>query len=171
MSFKFGDLEMRQDVRDFLLEIQAIDVEKVEENTVRRAAVEMSDMVRQAVIAEPEITTPAMNSVFERGDGPSMATEDAWIVSKTGTSRYSVKPHPKVKQRAYVLNFGYPGKITPTNAEALRFTIDGIPVFRTEVQGPDATHYWAKAVQRMKNSDKLQKIGSEELQEEVEENV
>ena len=169
MPIDYGIFEIREDLENFALSVQAVDMESVKEETLKRVASEMAEMVRQAVIAEPSITTPALNSPYERGPGPSMATKDAWQVTKAGGNRYTVSPHPSVRQRAIVLNFGYPGMIRPTNADYLRFTVDGVPVFRKEVPGPDETGYWQAAFQRMESSDKLEQIAQEELDEELEE--
>jgi len=160
---------IEKDLAQMSTNIQAVDMESVKERTLKRVAEEMSGMVRQAVF-ESNIRSPASKiSPYESGDGPPLATNDAWLVKKTGGNRYSVFPHPEVRQRAMVLNFGYPGMIRPTNAEYLRFTVDGVPVFRKEVEGPDATGYWQAAFQKMQNSDKLQEIANEELEAEFEE--
>jgi len=149
--------------------IQAVDMESVKERTLKRVAERMSWMVRQAVF-ESSIKSPASKiSPYESGDGPPLVTNDAWLFKKTGANRYSVFPHKDVRQRAMVLNFGYPGMIRPTNDEYLRFTVDGVPVFRKEVEGPDAIGYWQAAFQKMQNSDKLQEIANEELDAEFEE--
>jgi len=163
---KFSD-----DLDDFQATLEAIDMESVKERTVKRAADEMAGMVRQAVF-ESSIKSPASKiSPYESGDGPPLATNDAWIVTKDGANRYTVRPHPQVRQRAVVLNFGYPGKITPKNGEFLKFTVEGEPVWAREVDGPEATGYWQSAIQRMRNSGKLEEIAAEELNEEFEENT
>jgi len=169
MPIDYGIFEIEKDLENFLFSVEAVDMESVKERTLKRVAAEMADIVRQTVIAEPKITTPALNSPYERGPGPSMATMDAWQVSKSGANRYIVSPHPLVRQRAVVLNFGYPGMIRPTNADYLRFTVDGVPVFRKEVPGPDETGYWSAAFQRMESSDKLEEIAQDELNKELEE--
>lgn len=169
MPIDYGMFEIEEDLDDLLMSVEAVDMESVKEETLRRVAAEMADMVRQAVIEEPDIQSPALNSPYERGEGPSMATKDAWMVEKRGSNRYTVTPHPLVEQRATVLNFGYPGKIRPTNADYLRFTVNGVPIFRKEVEGPDETGYWQAAFQRLESSDKLEEIAREELSEELEE--
>jgi len=150
------------------LKLEQIDMESVKKRTLKRVAQEMAGMVRQAVF-ESTIKSPADKiSKFEGGDGPPLATNDAWIVTNEGNN-YTVRPHPKVRQRAVVLNFGYPGKITPNNSEFLKFQIDGEPVFAKEVDGPEATGYWRVAFNRMKSSGKLEDIAKEELEIEFEE--
>lgn len=143
-------------------------MESVKENTAKRTADAMAEIVRQAVVAEDDITSPAMSSKYSRGDGPPMATGAAWLTEKVGPNRYIVTPHPEVRQRAIVLNFGYPGRITPNNSPVLSFTINGVPVAFESVKGPDATGYWQAAYQRMQQSDKLRRIANDELEGEIE---
>lgn len=163
--------EFSKDLEDFQMSLEAIDIESVKEKSVRRAAQEMAGMVRQAVF-ESSIRSPADKiSPYEGGDGPPLATNEAWLVKKDGANRYTVQPHPRVRQRAVVLNFGYPGEITPKNSEFLVFEVEGQPVFAKSVEGPEATGYWQAAYQRMKNSGKFEDIIAEELNEEFEENL
>lgn len=163
--------EFSEDLQDFQMTLEAIDMESVKENTVRRAAEEMASMVRQAVF-ESSIKSPASKiSPYESGDGPPLATNEAWMVEKDGPNRYTVRPHPQVRQRAVVLNFGYPGEITPKNGEFLRFTVEGEPVYARSVEGPDETGYWQAAYRRMQNSGKIEEIAAEELNREFEENT
>jgi len=168
MTNEFSVLNIENDLEKLQLSVEAIDMEAVKERTLKRIATEMSEMVRQAVVAEPKITSPALNSPYTRGPGPSMATRDAWVVKKDGNDRYTVSPHPKVRQRAGVLNFGYPGTITADDGGYLKFTIDGVPTYRKEVEGPDETGYWQAAYQKINQSDKLRRIANEELEDEVE---
>ncbi len=171
MGLELNIGQFSKDLEDFQVTLEAIDMESVKERTVKRAAQEMSKMVRQAIKAEPEITSPAVNGPYERGKGPSMVQENAWLVEKDGANSYTVRPRPEVRQRAVVLNYGYPGEITPTNGEFLKFTVEGQPVWARSVEGPDYTGYWQAAIRRMRNSGKLEEIAAEELNEEFEENT
>lgn len=167
MPINYNLFEIEEDLEEFLISIKAVDMEVVKEETLRRVAQAMASMVRQMVF-ESNIRSPADKiSPYEGGDGPPLATNEAWKVQKDG-NRYTVRPDPRVEQRAVVLNFGYPGMIRPTNADYMRFTVDGVPVFRKEVPGPDETGYWQAAFQRLEQSGKLEKIASEELNEELE---
>jgi hypothetical protein len=168
INYEIG--EISDDLEDFRITLRSIDMESVKERTLKRVAQEMSKMVRQAVF-ESSIKSPADKiSPYEGGPGPPLATGDAWIVKKEGAN-YVVRPHPEVRQRAVVLNFGYPGEITPNNGEFLRFMVEGEPVFARSVSGPEATGYWQAAYQRMENSGKLEDIAGEELRREFEEST
>jgi hypothetical protein len=169
INFKQNDFENK--LKEFTEDLQSIDVEEVEKRSMKRIASEMSEMVRLAVIAEDDITSPAINSVWDRGPGPSMSQESAWIVKQFGETSYTVEPHPKVEQRAVVLNFGYPGTITPNNTEYMKFNLNGVPIYRKEVPGPDETGYWQAAFNNLEKSGKVEEIMEEELQKEVDENV
>lgn len=169
MPIEFDVQQIQAQISDFEFKLDRVDMESVKEKTMKRTADAMAEMVRQAVVAEDDITSPAMNSKYSRGSGPPMATSKAWLTEKVGPNRYIVTPHPEVRQRAIVLNFGYPGRITPNTADALRFTIDGVPVYAKSVKGPDPTGYWQAAYQRMQSSDKLKRIANEELEKEIDE--
>lgn len=169
MPINYSIQNIEKDLAQMSANVEAIDMESVKRRTLKRVADEMSKLVRQAVVDEPSITTPALNSPYKQGPGPSMSRHDAWMVEKTGANRYSVFPHPEVRQRAMVLNFGYPGMIRPTNSEFLRFTVDGTPVYAEEVEGPEYTGYWQAAYRKLQNSNKLEEIAGQELQAEFEE--
>lgn len=152
-------------------QLGAIDEDEVKKETARRIAEEAAKMVRQAVF-ESSIRSPADKiSPYEGGPGPALATSPAWIVEETGKNTYTVSPHPQVRQRAHVLNYGYPGKITPTTADYMRFTVNGVPVFRKEVDGPDPVGYWEAAFRRLEQSGKIEEIAEEVLEEEVDEKL
>jgi hypothetical protein len=164
------DFEVTHTIDD--LDFGDIDTEKITRNTMRRIAEEMTEMVRVAVVAEDDIKSPAsLLSPYEAGDRPQMTQKDAWQVHKVTRDSYTVRPHPNIRQRAVVLNYGYQGRITPTNADYLRFTIDGVPTFRKSVEGPDETGYWEKAIQKMEQSDKPKRIAKDELEEELDESI
>ena len=169
VPIEYNVAEISDDLEDFQMSLQAINMESVKEQTLRRVAQEMAEAVRQAVVAEDDITSPAMNGPNERGKGPSMATGDAWLVEKEGSNSYTVQPHPQVRQKTVVLNFGYPGEITPKNGEFLKFTIEGEPVWARSVEGPESTGYWQAAYQQMEKSGRLREIAEQELEEEFEE--
>lgn len=168
MPIRFESSKIEQDLDEFNLRLEAIDMDSVKRKTLKRTANAMAELVRQAVVAEDDIQSPAgLLSPYESGPGAHMATLDAWHVHEKSSGQWVVEPKPQVRQRATVLNFGYPGMITPNNADALRFTVNGVPVFRESVQGPDRTGYWQAAFRRMEKSDKLRQIANEELDEEI----
>lgn len=169
MPVKFGVLRIQDELEELRFNLDAIDIDKVKQETVRSTAMVMNSMVRQTLVAEERLNIPATKGPYESGPGPSMADKDAWIVEPVGDSEYTVRPHPQVKQRAYVLNYGYSGPITPNSADALRFTINGIPVYRDSVPGPEPTNYWQAALTRMEKSGKFERIGERELRKEIEE--
>lgn len=177
-STRFEVDNLQTDLVEFEEYIDSVDMEKVFRTTIKEAATTLAEMVRQAVVAEEDIRSPArLNSPFENGPGPSMARRRAWKVKKKG-DRYIVKPHPEVEQRATVLNSGW-GTITPNSADKLAFTVSGIPsssegttetrslIQKDSVDGPDETAYWQAALRRFEESDELERIGVRELREEA----
>lgn len=166
MGIQYGELGVISDLEEFKFNIEKIDMDKVKTETVRVTANVMAKKVRDAVLQEPRINTGG-SGPYERGEGPSMGTKDAWIVEPKSDDSFEVRPHPLVRQRAIVLNDGYPGTITPDGDKKLRFTVYGVPMFREEVSGPEATNYWRVAFQQMQKSREMEKIGERELRKEV----
>lgn len=166
MSNEFNVRQISNDLKSLDASIEAIDMEKVERETLKRAANTMSEMVRQAVIAEDNINAPAISGPYQRGEGPTMAQRAAWKVVEDGNS-YRVRPDPRVEQRAIVLNYGHPGRIYPDGDGPLRFYVDGAPVFAESVEAPDYTGYWQAAMRRFRNSDRLRQMAADELQKEI----
>lgn len=146
-----------------------VDMDAVERRTTKRMAEEMVEYVTDAIRMEDDITSPAMNGPNTRGPGPSLIQEMSWKVQPTGQGDYLVRPIDAVRQRAVVLNDGYPGRIYPTSAEALKFTFEGETVYADSVEGPDETGYWDAAYRRLKKSGRPLEIAKEELEREVEE--
>lgn len=169
MTLEFSVEDLSSDLIELRSDIEAIDMDAVKKRSTKRFAEEMAEYVRKAVV-NSDIQTPGMNSIYGRGPGPSMSTASAWVVKQDGKNRYSVRPHPKVRQRAIVLNYGYPGRITPNDSEALKFEVKGVPepVFAKSVSGPDYTGYWQAAMKNLESSGRLEEIANEELEEEVE---
>lgn len=168
MSNQFNVRELSSDLNKLNTSLEAVDMEKVERETLKRAAHTMSEMVRQAVIAEDDINAPAISGPYQRGGGPTMAQRAAWKVVEDGNS-YRVIPDPRIEQRAIVLNYGYDGRIYPDGDGPLRFYVDGAPVFAEWVEGPDYTGYWQAAMRRFRNSDRLRQMAADELQKEIDE--
>jgi hypothetical protein len=165
MSNEFEVRNLSEELKQLKATLNQVDEERIKKRTLKRSANVLSEIVRQAVVAEPDIESPAMNSIYERGQGPSMGTLDAWVVDNEGKS-YSVKPDYRVRQRAIVLNYGYPGTITANDGGYMRFTIDGVPTFRKEVSGPDPTNYWQAALNRFEKEGHLERIARKELKNE-----
>lgn len=168
---------LQADLIEFQEEVESINMQKVYRTTAKEAATTLAEMVRQAVVAEDKIKTPAsLWSPYDSGPGPSLSERNAWMVTGDG-DQYIVKPKPKVEQRATVLNAGW-GTITPNSAPKLAFNVGGIAadpnssnetgVVRTEsVDGPDKTGYWQAALRRFEASDEFKRIGLQELREEA----
>lgn len=161
------EFNIEHNFEDLRHRLDDIDMENVERMTLKRSANALAEMVREAIVAEDDITSPAdLNSIYEGGDGYPLSQRKAWVVEKSRGS-WTVRPHPQVEQRATVLNYGYPGRITPNNADALRFTINGVPIYRDWVEGPDETGYWQAALRRFRKSGELERIAQAELREEA----
>lgn len=136
------------------------------ERAVEKTAEDMAEIVATHVTANPEINSPATSGPYERGPGPSMSTKEAWKVRRMNKNTFQVRPRPEVEQRAIVLERGHiPNRIFPKQADVLRFTVNGVPVYRESVQGTTARRYWQGALQEIESKNHL----GQHLQDEIEE--
>lgn len=167
MPNNFEVRNLTEGLNDLAVSLESIDMEKVKRDTLKKSADAMAEMVRLAVVAEPNINTPAsLNSPYESGPGYSMSRRNAWQVKEMG-DQYIVTPHPKVEQRAVVLNYGVSGRITPDDSDYLWFEINGVPHSVPSVEGPEYTGYWQAAMRRFQSSDKMKRIAEAELRQEA----
>lgn len=169
MTIEFSEIGLQEDLGSFNLSLESIDMESVKKRTAKAFAKEMSEQVRLAIRAEDDITSPGMNSKYSRGPGPSLITGDAWKVTPDGNNKYILTPHPKVEKRATVLNYGYPGLITPDGDRPFQIMINGHPIYRWAVKGPDKTNYWRAAMRNLEASGEAKRIAEYELRAEIEE--
>lgn len=166
MPVEFGTLQIQNDLEDLRFSIEAIDMENVKKETLKSIGTIMSKRVADAVEDSPHIQT-GNKGPYESGRGPSMGTKDAWVVKSGGKNRYTLTPHPLVAQRAYVLNEGWPGGMEPNNAEAMKFTVNGVPMFREHVDGPIAAGYWEAAFDQMEKSGQFERVARNTLEREI----
>jgi hypothetical protein len=167
IQYQLGGIQ--KELENFTASIEAVDMEKVKKETLRRVAVEMAKEVRRTILLKSTIKSPAETlSPYESGPGPNLSELAAWTVRQQ-KGRYIVSPQRDVRQRAIVLNYGYPGTITPNSSNAMEFEVNGVPFVRKEVEGPDAENYWRKAFNSIQQSDELERIAKEELEAEIEE--
>lgn len=169
MPIDYSILQVERELDEFQFSLEQIDMEEVKEDTLRSVAMVLQSYVIQQLRAESKITKGS-ESEYEEGPGPSMFSRDAWLIQKDSDSRYRLRPHPQVEQRAFVLNRGW-GEITPNSADYMRFTVDGVPVYRESVPGPDRTQYWQQAFRKLEESGEFERVASNRLQREIEEHI
>lgn len=171
MGLEFNVSGLIPDLEEFERDLEDIDMEKVRYRTSERLAEEMFKMVQKAIRQEDDISSPSsLNSRYDSEDGQDglpISQRKAWVVEEDGAGSHTIRPGPEQSQRAYVLNYGHPGRITPNTADYLKFYIDGVPTYRKSVAGPDPTNYWEKAIEMMQKSGKASKIMEDELEKEV----
>lgn len=167
---EFQVTNLQSGLDELAVNLERINPEKIRKETLRRSAYEMEKMVRLAIKDEKRIRSPAsLNSPFESGPGTPISQGRSWVVEEDAGT-YSLRPAPKIRQRAIVLNYGYPGKITPNTSDKLWFEINGVPHSVDEVDGPEYTGYWQKALDKFQSSNRIGEIGAEELNAEFEDN-
>lgn len=169
MGLEFNVSGIIPDLEEFERDLDDIDMERVRHRTSKRLAEAMFKMVQKAMRQSDKFESLHLNSRYsshDGHDGPSISRRSAWSIQSTGTGSHSIRPIEAVEQRAHVLNYGHPGRITPTNEDYLKFYIDGVPTFRKSVEGPDPSNYWEKAIEMLQKSDKPERIMEDELEKE-----
>lgn len=145
------DERYSQELETLSGKFEAIDMDRVMRRGIEQTATDLSEIVRQQVF-ESAIRSPADKiSPYEGGDGPPMVTQRAWQVRQEGPRSFIVEPDPRVRQRAIILEYGTKDPITTQSAEAMRFTVNGVPMYREEVSGIRAYGYWRAAMQQIRS--------------------
>lgn len=147
---------------------EAIDMDRVMRRGIQQTAKDLSEIVRQKVF-ESAIRSPADKiSPYEGGDGPPMATQKAWVVKQEGPRSFTVEPDPRVRRRAIILEYGTRDPIEARSAEAMRFTVNGVPMYRKQVSGIRAYGYWRAAMQEIRSERKFTQNLQDEWADELE---
>lgn len=70
---EFNVYKLRDGLFSFNRRLKSVDAEKVKRETLKKSAAKLAEMVRQAIISEPEINSPAsLNSPYSGGPGPNV---------------------------------------------------------------------------------------------------
>lgn len=110
------------------------------------------------------------------GDGPPLASSDAWEVSEVGNMNFLIKTDPRVAERAFFLEYGT-DTVTPTTADALRFkpkSYMSVPtdedgyIYRQEVDGVREYGYFREAVREFDTSQRVKERYEGEITDRVE---
>ena len=83
-----------------------------------------------------------------RGPGPAMATERAWIIENRGQFNYMVRPRPQVDDRAYWLNVGTdPHVVKGEDENLMKFrNQNGEVIYTAYRDGVDESRYFDRAI-------------------------
>lgn len=151
-----------------------IDVDKVRRNGAKATAEDMTQMVRDAVSAHPDISSPAnLQSRYYVGSpdsskGHPLTVQKAWEVDQVGDNSYRVRPRANVRRKAMLMEFGR-SSITTAPDNPMRFWVDGVPVFTHEVDAVKPKYYWRTAVRKIRADGVLSDNLKEELRKEFRE--
>lgn len=163
------DERYSQDLETLSAKFEALNPDRVIREGVEQTADDMAEIVRLQVSNHPDIQSPAdLVSPYEGGDGPPMARKQAWNAKQTGPATWTVRPDPRVRQRAIILEYGTRDPIKARTGETMRFTINGVPVYREEVSGIEARGYWRAAMQEIRSSGKFEQNLEDEWSDELE---
>lgn len=163
------DVRYANQLRTLEAKFEAIDMDRVIRRGIEQTADDLREVVRTHIVAHPGIESPArLNSPYEHGPGPSMVRRPAWIVEHTGKGTFTVKPHPKVRQRAVILEYGTRDPITPQTGDYLWFTVDGVPRSVEQVSGIEPRGYWRAAMQQIESEFRLRKNLEDAYEDELE---
>ena len=150
-----------------------IDLDSVVEEAAKETALELTQVVRDAVAAHPAIESPAnLTSEYyinspKSSQGSPLTTRAAWEVKQVGND-YRVSPKANVRRKALLMEFGRAPIVTkPDNP--MRFWVKGDPIYTHKVSGIKRNHYWKSAVRKIRADGALSNNMEDELRKEFRE--
>lgn len=106
----------------------------------------------------------------DKGPGPHISSEGAWIVQRNGNMDYTVKPIPIVRKRVGYLEFGTQkvAPIEPTSGDFLQFQNQHGQLIRvTSVKGVEEQSFFRKSVQDFRAGDRVARKVEQDIEEHV----
>jgi hypothetical protein len=162
-----------EDVQDFFTNVQNFNVKS-----------EISDAMKEVI--RDEFIDILTDKIAEKGligrgvddgDGPSLASPDAWEVNEVGNMNFLIKTDSRVAERAFFLEYETTDTVTPTTADALRFkpkSYMSVPtdedgyIYRQEVDGVREYGYFREAIREFDTSQRVKERYEGEITDRVE---
>lgn len=163
--------EIQEQLRSMERRMATIDIDEVRKEGAKATAEDLTQMVRDAVAAHPDISSPAnLQSRYYVGSpdsskGQPLTTRAAWEVDQVGDGSYRVRPKPNVRRKAMLMEFGR-SSITTGPDNPMRFWVDGVPVFTHHVDAVEPKYYWRTAVRKVRADGVLSDNLEKELEKE-----
>jgi len=115
----------------------------------------------------------------DKGPGPPLASEEAWVVERNGNMDYTVKTIPVVSERAFYLEFGtanliYAEDVTESGVfrfESTEGPTSGEIIYPQVIQGVDEYSFFREAVQEFQAKDRLLDQVADELVDHIQNNL
>lgn len=172
-GLRLSERQIQKQLKEFESRLALIDLDSVVEESAKETAAELTQVVRDAVAAHPEISSPAnLNSEYYQGSPatsahPPLTQKRAWEVTQVGND-FRVSPVPNVRRKAMLMEFGR-SAITTGPDNPMRFWVDGMPVFTHHVDAVKPKRYWRTAVRKIRADGALSDNMQEELEKEFRE--
>lgn len=172
-GFRLSEEQIEKELDELEARLALIDMEKVARESAKQTAADLTQVVRDAVAAHPDIKSPA-NLISEYYTGPGetskgypLTNRKAWQVEKVGRD-YRVSPVKGVQRKAMLMEFGRTS-ITTGPDNPMRFWVGNRPIFTHEVGPVEPKYYWRTAVRKIRSDDTLSDNMEEELEKEFRE--
>jgi len=112
----------------------------------------------------------------DKGEGPHLGSEAAWVVQRRGNMDYRIYPDPSVQERAFYLEYGTTGPITPNNSETLAFestegSTAGDMIYPVAVSGVKDYAYFRESIQKFGLKRRLINRVEEDLKDHIRDNL
>lgn len=112
----------------------------------------------------------------DKGPGPHLASREAWEVIREGNMDYRIRTIPSVSERAFYLEFGTTGPITPNDSETLRFvstegSTAGEVIYPVAVEGVREYAFFRQAIQEFQAKDRLVDKVGDDIVDHIENNL
>jgi len=172
-GLRLSEDQIQKELDQLEKRLALIDLDSVVEEAAKETATELTQVVRDAVAAHPEIESPAnLQSEYyvnspKTSEGSPLTTRAAWEVKQVG-SDYRVSPKANVRRKALLMEFGR-SAITTGPDNPMRFWVDGMPIFTHHVDAVKPKQYWRTAVRKIRADGALSDNMQEELEKEFRE--
>ncbi|AGM11345.1 hypothetical protein M199_gp015 [Halogranum tailed virus 1] len=112
----------------------------------------------------------------DKGRGPHLASEAAWAIDRQGNMDYRIYTIPSVSERAFYLEFGTTGPITPTDSDRLKFVSTEGPsagevIYPQAVSGVREYAFFREAIQEFDASGRLADKVGEDIADHIRNNL
>ena len=107
-GLRLSEDQIQRELKELETRLATIDLDSVVEESAKETAAELTQVVRDAVAAHPEISSPAnLNSEYYQGSPatsahPPLTQRRAWEVTQVGND-FRVSPVPNVRRKAMLM--------------------------------------------------------------------
>jgi hypothetical protein len=159
------EASLTADFDEFRESVLDVNVDDASRHSMKSTVETIRDIVTRHIYA---LRLVGARTPGNRGEGPQLHTERAWNVKRLGEFTFTLRPDPRVADRAYYLEFGTKDH-GPDEKEYMKFKgRDGEVIYTKFVRGVEEYGYWRAALHEFHAEYKVSNFFSDELEKEFE---